>query len=167
LVRVQGTIAPAGSSLQVDSVKLLGSDSGPVPQGEAEIEGLVTAALSTTRFTLGTVDVDASNATFSPANAKINTGIRLEAKGIWQGRVLKATKVEVEDEVDAQGIEIEAPIEAYTDLSNFVVRGQRCDATLAVISKGAAADLRIGVKVKLKGTVTGNVLMVTQLELDK
>jgi hypothetical protein len=167
LVRVQGTIAPAGNSLQVDSVKLLGADSGPVPQGETEIEGLVTVALSTTQFTLGTVDVDASNATFSPANAKITTGTRLEAKGIWQGRVLKATKVEVENEVNAQEIEIEAPIEAYADLSNFVVRGQHCDATLAVISQGTAADLRVGVKVKLKGTVTGNVLMVTQLELDK
>lgn len=167
LARVQGTLSSTGNSLQVDSVKLLLSDSGPVPQGETEIEGLVTAVLSTTRFTLGTVEVDASNATFSPADARITTGARLEAQGIWQDRVLKATKVEVEDEINAQEIEIEAPIEAYTDLSNFVVRGQLCDATLAVISEGTAADLGVGVKVHLKGTVSGNVLMVRQLELDQ
>ena len=78
--------------------------------------------------------------------------------------------MEVEDEEDRatkKAIEIEAPIEAYTSLASFVVRGQRCDATLASMSPGTAADLRVGVKVHLKGTLSGNVLMVTELEVEK
>ena len=86
LVRVQGTLSPSGDSLEVDSVKLLGAESDLVQQGEAEIEGLVTAVVSATRFTLGTVEVDASQATFSPASASIAPGVRLEVEGIWQGR---------------------------------------------------------------------------------
>jgi hypothetical protein len=116
---------------------------------------------------MGTVEVDATNAAFSPAGAKITLGARLEAEGIWQNRVLKATKVEIEDSASAQEIEIEAPIEAYTDLSNFVVRGQRCDATLALFTKGTAADLKVGVQVKLRGVVTGSVLIVSRIEVDK
>jgi hypothetical protein len=167
LARVQGTLSSTGASLEVISVKVLVANGGPPQQGEAEIEGLVTAVLSTTRFTMGTVEVDATNAAFSPAGAKITLGARLEAEGIWQNRVLKATKVEIEDSASAQEIEIEAPIEAYTDLSNFVVRGQRCDATLALFTKGTAADLKVGVQVKLRGVVTGSVLMVSRIEVDK
>jgi hypothetical protein len=46
-----------------------------------------------------------------------------------------------------------------------VVRGQRCDATSAVISEGVVSDLKVGVKVKLRGTKAGDVLMVTTLEI--
>jgi hypothetical protein len=65
-----------------------------------------------------------------------------------------------------QEVEMEAPIEQYTSLANFMVRGQRCDATGATISHGTSSDLRIGVRVKLKGTMAGDVLRVTELELD-
>ena len=166
LVRVQGTVSSSGTSLQVDSVKLMGADDDLTPQGEAEIEGLVTAVPSPTRFMLGTVEVDAANAVFSPASAKITPGVRLEVDGIWQGRVLKAAKVELEDSSLEPAFEIEAAIDAYTSLGDFVVRGQRCDATLATISHGTAADLRVGVKVHLKGNLSGNVLVVTELELE-
>lgn len=170
LARVQGTLSSSGDSLEVESVKLLGAESDLVQQGETEIEGLVTAVVSATRFTLGTVDVDASQATFSPASTSIAPGLRLEVKGIWQGRLLKAARVEVEDEEDGatkKAIEIEAPIEVYTSLSSFVVRGQLCDATLASMSPGAAAELRVGVRVHLTGTLSGNVLMVSELEVEK
>lgn len=167
LVRVQGTTYPAGNILRVDSVKLLGADSNPAPQGEAEIEGLVTSVLSATRFTLGTVEVDTANATFSPAGGRIMMGGRLEVGGIWQAGVLMAAKVELEDTTSATEIEIEAPIEVYTSLSSFVVRGQLCDATLASMSPGTAAELRVGARVHLKGTLSGNVLMVSELEVEK
>jgi len=67
LVRVQGDLAAGGGSIYVQSVKLLGPGAGLPLQGEAEIEGLVTAVLSTSRFTLGSFDVDTSGASFSPS----------------------------------------------------------------------------------------------------
>jgi hypothetical protein len=165
LVRVQGILSSSGTSLQVESFKLLGLQSGSVPQGEAEIEGLVTALLSGSRFMLGNVEVDASSAGLASAYQALAVGQRIEVEGTWQGRVLKAAKLGTEGEQQLDQAEIEARIEQFTSLSNFVVRGQRCDASSAVISKGVAGDLKVGVKVKLKGTKAGAVLLVTTLEI--
>lgn len=165
MARAQGTLLAAGNSLQVDSHRMMGPDSSPALQGEADIEGVVTALLSATRFSLGNVEVDASGASFSPATAKAALGARLSVDGIWQGRVLKATKVELKDTRTPQTVQIEARIEQFTSLANFVVRGQRCDASGATISQGTAADLAVGVKVKLKGSLVGDVLRVATLEL--
>ena len=159
LVRVQGTLA--GSTLTAASVKLLSPGLGVQPQGEVEIEGLVTSIASSNHFTLGSIDVDASSTSYHPV-----LGARVEVYGTWQNGTLKATQVEIEDSLSLHSVEIEASIEQYTSLDNFVVRGQRCDATLAIISHGTAADLKIGAKVHIKGTKTGDVLMVTTLELD-
>ena len=166
LVRVQGTLSFAGDSLEVASFKVQGLGVGVQPQGEAEIEGLVTATPSTTRFMLGNVEVDASSASFSRASAQITVGARIAVNGTWQGQVLKAANVEFEDALTLLEVEMEAPIEQYTSLANFMVRGQRCDATGVAVSQGTLSQLGVGVKVKLKGTMAGDVLRVTELELD-
>jgi len=167
LVRVQGTLSFAGDSLEVASFKVQGFGVGAQPQGEAEIEGLMTTLPSATgRFMLGSIEVDASSASFNRPSAQITVGARIEVNGTWQGLVLKATNVEFEDALTLLEVEMEAPIEQYTSLANFMVRGQRCDATGATISHGTSSDLRVGVKIKLKGTMAGDVLRVTELELD-
>jgi hypothetical protein len=166
LVRVQGQLSPSGTSVQVDSFKLLGLQSGSVPQGDVEIEGLVTALLSGSRFMLGNVEVDASSASLVASYKALSIGQRIEVEGIWQGQVLKAVLFEVESEQVLDEADIEARIEQFASIANFVVRGQRCNASSAVISKGVAADLKVGVKVKLRGTKAGDVLMVTALEID-
>lgn len=169
LVRVQGTLSAAGDSLAVASVKVQGFGVASQPQGEVEIEGLVTTLPSATgRFMLGSIDVDASSASLSPSTAQITLGARVEVYGSWQAGVLKASKVELEDEQTLHEVEIEAVIEQFTSLANFVIRRQRCAVTdQTTYSHGTtAADLKVGVKVKLKGTTAGDVLMVAELELD-
>jgi hypothetical protein len=163
-VSVQGPLSD--SSLQVDRFKLLDPQALAAPQGEAEIEGLVTATPSASRFMLGNVEVDASSARFSPSALLVAIGQRLEVEGSWQGRVLKAAKVDMKSAQSLETAEIEAPIEQFTSLANFVLRGQRCDATDATISNGTAAGLKVNVKVKVKGTKAGDVLIVTELEFD-
>lgn len=167
LVRVQGTLSANGPSLTVESFKIKNFGLAAQPLGEVEIEGVVTTLPSAAgRFMLGGIEVDASKASLSPATAQITLGARVEVYGIWQQGVLKATKIELEDEQTLHEVEIEAPIEQFTSLANFVVRGQSCDATHATISHGTAADLRVGVKVKVKGAKAGgDVLMVAELEL--
>ena len=164
LVRVQGPLSSSGASVQVDGFKLLGPQSGSLPEGDVEIEGLVTALLSGSRFMLGSVEVDASSASLAASYKALSIGQRIEVEGNWQGRVLKAVSFGVESEQKLDEAEIEARIEQFTSLANFVVRGQRCNASSAVISKGTVADLKVGVKVKLHGTKAGDVLMVTTLE---
>lgn len=110
--------------------------------------------------------MDASHANYVPAGAQITVGSRVEVEGTWLSGVLIAVKVDVENAQTLNTVEIEAVIDQFTSVADFVVRGQRCDATSASISHGTAADLHKDVKVKLKGTQAGNVLMVTELEID-
>lgn len=167
LVRVQGILSATGSSLAVASIKVQGLDASALPTGEIEIEGLVTAIASATRFTLGSVEIDASTTTYSPLGAQVTLGARIEVYGTWQAGGLKATKVELEDEQTLHEVEIDARIEQFTSQADFVVRGQRCDATHATFSHGKASDLKVGVKVKVKGAKSGaDVLMVVELEFD-
>jgi len=161
LVRVQGV--SSGSNLTVDSFRVLGLQNY---QGECEMEGLVTAFLPGGRFMLGYIEVDASSASLAPALGRLALGQRVEVEGLWVGNVLKANELEVKSGQELDEADIEARIEQFTSIANFVVRGQRCNASAAVISKGVAADLKVGVKVKLRGTKAGDVLMVTALEIE-
>jgi hypothetical protein len=165
LVRVQGQLALSGRSVNVESVKLRGLQSDSVPQGEVEMEGLVTALLSGSRFVLGSVEVDASSASLSANYKALAVGQRVEVEGTWVGRVLKAGKLEMESELQLEEVEIEAKIEHFTSLADFVVRGQRCNASAAKVTKGNVSNLKVGVKVKLQGTKAGDLLLVTRLEI--
>jgi len=167
-IRVQGTL-DASASLLVTSVKLQGAAQTlqmMQSQGEAEIEAMVTAVSSATRFTMEGLEVDASAATISPTGAQILVGSRLEVEGSWRSGVLIATKVDVKNEQISQTVEIKAKIEQFTSIANFVVRGQMCDASgITSVGHGTLADLRVGLTIKLKGTQAGNVLRVTELEI--
>ncbi|MDD5332693.1 MAG: DUF5666 domain-containing protein [Rhodoferax sp.] len=165
LVRVQGTLSANGSSLEVLSAKPLSGSGGASPQGDAEIEGVITTAPSASGFSLGTIVVDASQAVYSPANAQLFIGARVEVNGTWRSGVLQATSVALQDEQAQQTLEISGSVETFSSLSNFTVRGQRCDASgLTSFGHGTAADLKVGAKVKLKGSMAGEVLRVTELE---
>jgi hypothetical protein len=164
LLRVQGSLS--GASLHVDAYRVVGLSNSATPQDDFKIEGLVTSVLSATRWMLGNQEVDTSTVVQMPPAGTIAVGARIEVHGSLQGQVLKATTVEVQTELKLDHADIEARIEQFTSLANFVVRGQRCDATAAVITKGSAADLKVGVRVKLSGTKAGDVLRVTTLEIN-
>jgi hypothetical protein len=162
LVRVEGVLS--NGNLQVSAYKVmdLASDAA---QLDVEIEGVVTQVLSATRFKLGNIEVD-SGAVSVPASTPITTGLRVEVHGTMQGQLLRASALDVKTEQELDKAEIEGPIAQYTSLADFVVRGQRCDASGATITKGKASDLKVGVKVKVEGTKAGDVLRVSRLEID-
>lgn len=167
LVRVQGSLSSDGSTLQVQQASVQGLTQGSTaPSGEAEIEGVVTAMLSTTRFKLGDVEVDASQATVQPTGTAIAVGTRLDVHGIWQSGVLLARKIEIEDQETEYTLELAGYVDQYVSAADFVVRSQRCDASKARFSGGTVADLRAGARVQLKGVLAGSVLQVTELEFD-
>jgi hypothetical protein len=162
LVRVKGVLS--GGNVQVEGYKVLDLPSDALSQHAVEMEGVVTQVLSTTRFMLGNIEVDSSAVSISPTTP-ITTGLRIEVHGTVQGQLLKATALVFESEQELDGAEIEGLIEQFTSLANFVVRGQRCDATGAAITKGRTTDLKVGARVKVEGTKAGDVLMVTRLEI--
>ncbi len=170
LVRVQGSLHPSGLSMVVERVSSRATAQAIADNhatGEIEMEAVVTALVSARRFSMAGVDVDASAAVVSPSGVAISVGQRLEVEGTWQAGLLLATKVGVKNEASAQVIEIKAKIEQFTSLANFVVRGQRCDASaITSMGHGTPADLQVGVLIGLKGTLVGNVLLVSELEID-
>jgi hypothetical protein len=163
-VRVQGDLT--GTLLQATHIQALGSATGPLLQGEAEIEGVVTAVLAKTRFMLGNIEVDASSTSLASAIASIATGARLEVKGTWQGRVLKAAQMSVEDDDNLHKVEIEGSIQQFSSLADFIVRNQRCNASATLgLSSSTVGKLKVGVKVKIEGRKSGDAVLVTKLEL--
>jgi hypothetical protein len=165
MLRVQGVLSVAGDSLAVDSSRVMGPGLLFQPEGDVEIEGLVTAVSSASRFMMGRFDVDASAATYSPPAPQILVGLRLKVIGTWRLGVLRASSIDVEDEISLQSVEIMGVIEKFVSLGNFVVRGQRCDATSAAITRGTAADFQNGKMIAVKGIKAGDVLRVTDLKL--
>ncbi len=165
LVRVQGTLS--GTTLSVAAVRQLDLQAASRSDGDLEIEGLVTAVPSATRFMLGDVEVDAASAVFSTPGVPVSVGMRVQVEGGWLGQVLKAVKVEFEGELALDVAEIDGQIQSFTSIANFVIRGQRCNATGATISNGLASDLQVGVKIKVTGNKAGDVLNVTRIEFDR
>ncbi len=169
-VRVVGSLSLDRHSLAVTDVQQTNpglaqkshSDSGT----EVEIEGFVTTVVSASRLMLGQTEVDVSNAVYSPPGAVIAVNDRVEVHGTWAGNVLRVTSLEQKDSKVLNAIEITARIDQFTSLSDFVMRGQRCDAQSATYSHGVAADVRQGVKVKVTGTQSGGLLKVATLEFN-
>ncbi|MDD2880053.1 MAG: DUF5666 domain-containing protein [Rhodoferax sp.] len=166
LVRVEGVPSVDGLGLNVTQVRSLAAAAVNPSEGEVEIEGFVTALVAGSQLTLGNIEVDISNASYSPVGAQIGLGARVEIYGTWVAGLLKARRVELEDEQSAHVTEISGTITSFSSIASFIVRGQRCDASTAEISHGNASDLKVGVQIKVKGSTVGDVLLVTKLEFD-
>ncbi len=178
LVRAAGTLisSSATSTLTVAKITVLQGAAKQYPaSGEAELEGVVTRILSTTtsapfkptRISLGTLEVDVSQASTLPSSGAIVQGVRVEIEGTWNAGILVARRVEIKSAEQSQEVEITAPIEQFTSVSNFVVRGQRCDASgLTRVGNGSLSSLRVGVRVHLHGLKNADVVRVTELEIE-
>jgi hypothetical protein len=171
LMRVQGTLDLNGA-LRVQSAQAITSSVVAQAQGDVEIEGLITSAVTASGFMLGSISVNTSTSTYEPAGALLVLGSKVEVYGYWQNGVLRATKVELEDGHSSSEVSIKAVLQQFTSLSDFVMQGQRCDATGAEISSSARAALptsagAVGNLVfKVKGSKSGDWLLVSSMELD-
>jgi hypothetical protein len=179
LVRVAG-VASVGSNtsrtLVASSIAALADTPAAFPaSGYAELQGIVTSVLGTTtgtpikvtKITLGAATVDLSNATVQPAGKQIAAGDRIEVEGNWNAGVLVAKQVEVKSAQEQQEVEIQGTIEQFTSVSSFTVRGQVCDASgLTRVGNGSLSSLRAGLGVHLHGLKNGNVVRITELEIN-
>jgi hypothetical protein len=161
LVRVEGVVS-SEENLAVTSVKVLSAGFDTQSQDELEIEGVVTSVASTYSFMMGNISVNASRAVVDPTNGQVIVGARLEVHGVWSSSVLNASQIHIESQ-KISSIEISARIDQYTSLDNFVMRGQRCNATGASFTSGSASNLKTGVKIKVVGNKAGDVLLVTSV----
>lgn len=163
LVRVQGTLMSA-HHLAVNSLKVLANTAiAPSAGSEITLEGYVSAALTNGRFGLGQWVVEVSGLSDT---AQIVVGAEVSVTGTYQNKVMQARTLNVLDEQESKLVEIEARIESFASVANFVLRGQRCDASGASMKSGVAQRLAVGLKVKVQGTRAGDMLRVQTLEAD-
>ncbi len=140
---------------------------------EAEIHGLITAFTSVTQFSVNGIVVDASNAVFPNGQAGVVLGARVEVEGKAVDGVIVARKVELEDEreVHIRGFELHGNISALdTTLKTFVLRGVTVSyASTTVYKDGSEANLAVGAKVEVKGSLNldGKTLTAVRIEFDK
>jgi hypothetical protein len=163
LVRVQGTVG-SGKSLVLTGSKVLSSGFESNPQGSTEIEGVVTSLPLDNRFMMGSISVDASNPAVSGVLITLTLGSRVEVYGDWStGGVLVASQIKLEGS-QSRLVEIDARIDQFTSSSNFVMRGQTCDASTAQFLNGKPASLKQGIRVKVTGNPVGDVLRLSSVQ---
>lgn len=151
IVRVSAASLPSGGLWQVDS---LGSAARAIlADGEAKIQGDISALLGGGRFVVDGVTIDASTATVSGVLA---VGKRVEAEGTVSSGVLFAKEVELEneDESSDEAFEITALIDSFNPLTlQFRLRDQLVDASRpgVIYENGTAANLANGRRIEMKG----------------
>ena len=137
-------------------------------QPSAEIEGLITSFTSPAQFSVGTIPVDARNASFPDGTAGLAQGARVEVKGAVAAGTLLARQVKLEDPKAERQIELKGSVSAADNAAKtFVVRGVTVSYAGAVqYQKGSQADLRDGAKVQVKGKVAPNSSIVNASEIE-
>ncbi len=119
LARIKGVLSNA--ALQVEQYKVLALPTGSLAQHEIETDGVVTEVRAPTRFMLGNLDVDSSSTVWTPSASPLGVGLRIKVHGALQGQLLKASALQMESEAEQQQAQIQAAIEQFTSLANFVV----------------------------------------------
>ena len=116
------------------------SDDAPPDRDGAELDGLVSAVMSATRFVVAGVTVDASAA---GASGSVQLGAKVEVSGTLRGGVLMATRVETSDGL-ASSFELNGQLSSL-DLAarRFVLRGTTVSygGAEVLFSNGSAAKL--------------------------
>lgn len=137
-------------------------------QPSAEIEGLITSFTSPAQFSVGTIPVDARNASFPDGTAGLVQGARVEVKGAVAAGTLLARQVKLKDPKAESEIELKGSVSAADNAAKtFVVRGVTVNYAGAVqYQKGSQADLRDGAKVQVKGQVAPNSAIVNASEIE-
>jgi hypothetical protein len=158
LLRVEGDFDAGTNVLDVRSTPIAIAAAQQTASGLVEIEAVVTAFTSSTDFYIGTTRVDASKA---PVNSGVALNSSVEVTGSMQSGVLLATKVEIKGGNLRAQIDITGVVESFTSLSDFEVRGQKCDASNASVI-GMLANLRNGIKVRVAGASGGHETLMVQ-----
>ncbi len=160
-VLIKARLSPTASNTSVtwNATKLSLPDAGVQDEDQADVEGLITAFVSSSQFTVGTVPVDARNASV-PSGTVLQLGARVKVEGSITGGVLIAREVKLE--TSGKSIDLRGTISAAdTVAKTFVVRGVTVSyATGVQFDNGTAANLVNGANVEVKGQLAPNSAVV-------
>jgi len=141
--------------------------SAPVDSGIAsKAEGVITDFVSVGSFKVAGRAVNAGSAKFEGGvAADLANGRRVEVEGVLAGDILMATGVTFipADSTPASPASLVGAITDFVSPAAFKVAGQSVDASRAAFADGGAANLANGRRVSVSGTVTGGVLVATNV----
>ena len=126
-----------------------------------KVEGLISAFVSSSAFSVNGRPVDASAASFANGSAGLAPGVRVEVEGSLRLGLLRASKVAIvsDEELRDRGFELNGPIAAVNPAqATIVLRGvtvstARSDLRL---DNGGLADLLVGRNVELSGVLAAD-----------
>jgi Domain of unknown function (DUF5666) len=173
-VAVNSTSALSGNTLTASRVTALGAS--PVSfddNAKSELEGVISAFISSSQFNVGGVTVNASNAVFVRGTvASLANGGRVEIKGTYSNNILNARLVKFEDSQSTGEFELHGAVSNFTSLSSFTVRGITVDASGAgvLFERGVAANIANGRQLEVEGTLqsspSGSTLKATKVKFE-
>ena len=167
LVRAEGLLDNGTGVLTARTLTALGAEKLLSLSGKVELEGAVTRVIDSNHFALGTVTVDTTGIAGSSAISAINVGTLVEVSGVMQQGGLKASEMTIQGASEVMQIDITGTVELFNDISDFTVRGQRCDASSAAVQTGMISNMHLGSKVHVSGPTTGDeVLKVQYISVD-
>ncbi|UCE32018.1 MAG: hypothetical protein JSW68_03555 [Burkholderiales bacterium] len=172
--RIEATSVPVAGVLQLQAQDRLRIDGGlsALQDGmRVELQGLVEAVGGGGGFRLLGIEVDAAAARFDDGlPTDVAPGMRIEVEGMLAGGVLIASRVEFTDRMRGGGreFEVSGTIERVTGAARFVVRGVAIDASGPGVDfrDGTAADLAVGRRVEVRGTVHGHQLRAVRIDFE-
>ncbi len=144
--------------------------------GEAEIKGVISNFVSIASFSVANQKVDASRAVIDDGNAlNLVNGATVEVHGTVVAGVIVASRVEIKSTTDVPPIQTPPPsadasfeatgaVSGFVSVASFKVSGVTIDASAAEFRDGSAADLKNGVTVEVKGTLSGGIVHATRVQ---
>jgi hypothetical protein len=130
---------------------------------EAEVEGVITALTSVTRFAVNGIEVDASNAVFEDGMGGVLLGARVKVRGASSGGVLVARSVELRDDDDPfnnDGFDLRGEVSSFDSAAQtFRVRGVTVfygTVPPPQFEDGTAADLADGRRVRVRAQLSAD-----------
>ncbi len=127
---------------------------------EAEVEGLITALTSITRFSVNGIEIDAAAANFIDGTGGILLGARVKVRGRSSAGVLIAATVDLRSEGDVfgDGVDLRDVMGSLdTGAQTFVLRGITVFyGNGPEFRNGSVADLQDGKRVRVRGTLSAD-----------
>lgn len=170
IVRV--TFRPQSVNDVWTAIRLLAAVAQLPDRDEVQVEGRISAWVSSRQFSIDGIPVEASMAAFPDGEGGVVLGARVSVEGASVGGVVLAREVELEsDEVENNTtFELHGAIESIDAAARtFVVRGVRVDyAGPVTFESGSAADLAAGRRVEVQGTLStdGTAVQARQIEFE-
>ena len=172
LLRVALAVLPGAGGIRV----ALGIDSQaavPDDRDEAKLEGLVSAFLSSSAFSVDGRPVDARAAEFPDGTSGLGLGARVKAEGTITAGVLVASKVRVTNrgQDGDRDFEVSGSIASLDSAGKtFVVRNVVVSYAGTVdFRDGSAGDLAVGREVEVRGRLSadGTRLLATRIKFER